>query len=82
MAISPNMHTETSRHQEFGTTPQQNGHVNGDQAHTELLEDDRVLIAGGGPVGLVLAKVLSFYGTKSLILERNATTTRSACTIP
>lgn len=59
-----------------GVGPQQNGHVNGDQPHTELLEDDRVLIAGGGPVGLVLAKVLSSHGVKSLVLERNSTTTR------
>lgn len=76
MAISSAMNTETSEHQEFAATRQQNGHANGNQPHTELLEDDRVLIAGGGPVGLVLAKALSFYGTKSLILERNATTTR------
>lgn len=50
--------------------------VNGDHQSIEVLEDDRVLIAGGGPVGLVLAKVLSYYGIKSLVLERNPTTTR------
>ncbi|KAF2491724.1 FAD-binding domain-containing protein [Lophium mytilinum] len=40
------------------------------------LPEDTVLIAGGGPVGLILATVLSFYGVKSLLLERNDTTTK------
>lgn len=34
-----------------------------------------VVIAGGGPVGLILARVLSFYGVKSKLFERNETTT-------
>ncbi|KAH0829254.1 hypothetical protein AYO21_09793 [Fonsecaea monophora] len=78
MAISSATGIDASDSQDHAAEPYQNGHVNGNQleARTEALEDDRVLIAGGGPVGLVLAKVLSFYGIKSLVLERNATTTR------
>ena len=34
-----------------------------------------VLIAGGGPVGLALARVLSFHGVPCLLVERNPTTT-------
>ncbi|KAL5313076.1 hypothetical protein ACEPPN_019503 [Leptodophora sp. 'Broadleaf-Isolate-01'] len=68
MAISSSMGT--------ATVSQENNHANGLEQRIETLEDDRILIAGGGPVGLVLAKVLSFYGVKSLILERNPTTTR------
>ncbi|EXA32094.1 hypothetical protein FOVG_16671 [Fusarium oxysporum f. sp. pisi HDV247] len=34
-----------------------------------------ILIAGGGPVGLILARVLSFYGVNSILFERNKTTT-------
>lgn len=41
----------------------------------QLLAPGTVLIAGGGPVGLILAKLLSFYGVKSILFERNATTT-------
>lgn len=37
--------------------------------------DRTVIIAGGGPVGLILARVLSFYGVKSKLFERNETTT-------
>ena len=59
-----------------GHLPASNSHVNGNSQSAETLENDRILIAGGGPVGLVLAKVLSFYGVKSLVLERNSTTTR------
>jgi FAD-dependent monooxygenase len=43
----------------------------------ERLGDDCVLIVGGGPVGLVLATTLAFYGVKSVVLERNETTTKS-----
>ncbi|OQU94362.1 FAD binding domain-containing protein [Cladophialophora immunda] len=43
---------------------------------TEMLPSDCVAIIGGGPVGLCLAKVLSTYGVKSIVLERNETTTR------
>lgn len=42
----------------------------------ECLKDGTVLIAGGGPVGLVLATTLAFYGVSSVVLERNETTTR------
>lgn len=35
-----------------------------------------VLIAGGGPVGLTMAVELAHYGVKSLLVERNETTTR------
>lgn len=42
----------------------------------ETLSDDVVLIVGGGPVGLLVASVLAFYGVKSLLLERNKTTTK------
>jgi hypothetical protein len=42
----------------------------------QTLPDDTVLIAGGGPVGLILATVLSYYGVKSVLLERNNTTTK------
>lgn len=35
-----------------------------------------VLIAGGGPVGLTLAHVLSSFGIPCILAERNATTTR------
>lgn len=36
----------------------------------------QVLIAGGGPVGLMLAKVLTQFGVKVVVVERNTTTTR------
>ena len=42
----------------------------------EELADDTVLIAGGGPVGLLLATVLAHFGVKSVLLERNKTTTK------
>jgi FAD binding domain len=44
---------------------------------SEVLDSDTVLIAGGGPVGLFLATVLAFYGVKSVVAERNDTTTKS-----
>lgn len=40
------------------------------------LPDDVVVIAGGGPIGLILARILSTYGVKSILFERNETTTR------
>jgi NADPH-dependent 2,4-dienoyl-CoA reductase/sulfur reductase-like enzyme len=43
---------------------------------TEILPADTVLIVGGGPVGLNLATVLAYYGVKSVVLERNETTTK------
>jgi len=39
------------------------------------LPDDTVVIAGGGPVGLILARVLSNHGVKSALFERNESTT-------
>ncbi|KIW90831.1 uncharacterized protein Z519_08614 [Cladophialophora bantiana CBS 173.52] len=59
-----------------------NGHIEvSDEASThipdvEVIPDSTILIAGGGPVGLTLATVLASYGVKSVVLERNATTTR------
>lgn len=54
------------------TTPQPNDTPIG----MEILPQGTVLIAGGGPVGLTLATVLAFYGVRSVVLERNETTTR------
>lgn len=48
----------------------------GGDGSTHPLPADTVLIAGGGPVGLLLARVLSFYGIKSILFERNKTTTK------
>jgi 2-polyprenyl-6-methoxyphenol hydroxylase-like FAD-dependent oxidoreductase len=42
----------------------------------EQLEKNTVLIVGGGPAGLVLATTLAYFGVKSVVLERNDTTTR------
>ena len=36
----------------------------------------RVLIAGGGPVGMTLARTLASFGVRCLLVERNPTTTR------
>ncbi len=35
-----------------------------------------VLIAGGGPVGMTLARTLALFGVRCLLVERNPTTTR------
>jgi len=35
-----------------------------------------VLIAGGGPVGMTLARTLALYGVRCLLVERHETTTR------
>ncbi|MCK1667710.1 FAD-dependent monooxygenase [Bradyrhizobium sp. 153] len=40
------------------------------------MKTTQVLIAGGGPVGLTLAKVLTYFGIQVMVVERNATTTR------
>lgn len=45
-------------------------------AKEEHLPSGTVIVAGGGPVGLLLAKVLSSYGIKSVLFERNHSTTR------
>lgn len=42
----------------------------------EHLSEETVLIAGGGPVGLITATALAHYGLKSIILERNDSTTK------
>ncbi|OAG35269.1 hypothetical protein AYO21_10540 [Fonsecaea monophora] len=47
-----------------------------EQEVEEVLADDTVLIIGGGPVGMMTATVLAFYGIRSIVLERNFTTTR------
>lgn len=53
------------------------GQPNGsDTVIEEILTDDRVLIVGGGPVGLLTAVVLAYYGVPSVIVERNSDTTR------
>ncbi|SCO84288.1 related to phenol 2-monooxygenase [Fusarium oxysporum] len=44
--------------------------------HSKIVPQGTVLIAGGGPVGLLLAKVLSFYDVKSILFERNKSTTK------
>lgn len=51
-----------------------NGGVN--ENHFEALPDDCVFIAGGGPVGMTTATVLAFYGVRSIVLERNKSTTK------
>ncbi|KAH6697417.1 FAD-binding domain-containing protein [Plectosphaerella plurivora] len=38
---------------------------------TTTLPDDAVLIIGAGPVGLMTASVLAYYGVGSVVLERN-----------
>ncbi|KAI8939891.1 hypothetical protein NX059_003620 [Plenodomus lindquistii] len=40
------------------------------------LPANTVLIAGGGPVGLLLSLILSHHSVPSIVLERNATTTK------
>jgi 2-polyprenyl-6-methoxyphenol hydroxylase-like FAD-dependent oxidoreductase len=40
------------------------------------MQHTQVLIAGGGPVGLMLARVLGHYGIRAMLVERNASTTR------
>ncbi|KAH7085896.1 FAD-binding domain-containing protein [Paraphoma chrysanthemicola] len=42
----------------------------------KYLEKDTVLILGGEPVGLVLAVALARYGVRSIVLERNLSTTK------
>jgi len=44
--------------------------------YQEHLPAGTVFIAGGGPVGILLATVLSHYGVRSVLLERNETTTK------
>src|SRR5436190_14959623 len=42
----------------------------------EELPSNSVLIVGGGPVGLILAVTLAHHGVRSVLVERNLTTTR------
>jgi threonine dehydrogenase-like Zn-dependent dehydrogenase len=49
---------------------------NNETENVENVSDGCILIAGAGPVGLLLAVVLSSYGVKSILLERNPTTTK------
>lgn len=46
------------------------------QQQVETLPKGVVFIAGGGPVGLLVAKVLSHHGVRSVLFERNQTTTK------
>ena len=43
---------------------------------TSARHDTKVLIAGGGPVGMTLARTLATLGVRCLLVERNPTTTR------
>jgi len=51
-----------------------------DDLPVDNLPDNCVLIAGGGPVGLMLATTLAHHGVRSILLERNKTTTRCKAT--
>lgn len=42
----------------------------------ETLPKGTVIISGGGPVALIVAYTLAFYGVKSKLFERNKTTTK------
>ena len=41
----------------------------------QTLPSGTVLIAGGGPIGLTLARVLAYYDVASIVFERNNSTT-------
>jgi len=51
------------------------GNPSGTSHPEDVLPKGTVLIAGGGPVGLILARVLSYHGVRSVLFERNKTTT-------
>lgn len=53
-----------------------NGSSGLESTQEEVLSNDTVLILGGGPVGMMTASTLAFYGIRSVVLERNFTTTR------
>jgi FAD-dependent monooxygenase len=42
---------------------------------SHALPDNVAVIVGGGPVGLILARILSHHGVGSVLFERNETTT-------
>ncbi|KAH7131825.1 FAD-binding domain-containing protein [Dendryphion nanum] len=44
--------------------------------HETVLDDNVVLVLGGGPVGMLLANSLAFFGVKCIVLERNFSTTK------
>ena len=44
--------------------------------HKSDMTDTSVIIAGGGPVGLMLALELDYHGVDAILLERNESTTR------
>lgn len=52
------------------------GNMRLEESEIEVFEEDVVVIVGGGPIGLMVAFVLAYYGVKSVLLERNLTTTR------
>ena len=81
MAVSNATSVAGSGHAASDTQTSQKGNIQRKTEDVVPLEEERVLIAGGGPVGLVLATVLSSYGIKSVILERNATTTKRVSSI-
>src|ERR1700677_4302347 len=41
-----------------------------------LMREVPVLIAGGGPVGMTLAKTLASFGIECMLVEKNPSTTR------
>jgi 2-polyprenyl-6-methoxyphenol hydroxylase-like FAD-dependent oxidoreductase len=43
---------------------------------TYCMQSTQVLVAGGGPVGLMLATVLGHFGIRTMLVERNVATTR------
>ncbi|KAJ5669812.1 hypothetical protein N7462_010882 [Penicillium macrosclerotiorum] len=48
-----------------------------DNLTVEDHSDSTVSIVGGGPVGLVLALTLAYHGVRSVLFEKNVTTTQS-----
>lgn len=52
-----------------------NANANGG-SDTKVLPRGTVLIAGAGPVGLILTRVLSHFGVRSAVFERNKSTTK------
>lgn len=42
----------------------------------EVLPSHTILVVGGGPIGLLLATILSHHGIQTVLLERNNTTTQ------
>jgi hypothetical protein len=59
-----------------GTTDTEMRGIKDGEDNLEILDSGCVFIAGGGPVGMTVATVLAFYGIRSIVLERNKTTTK------